>query len=219
MTTYRVNPESFKAFQKRMLLLYSLTIGTSIIGAIFVFPIRDRSGIIAIIITIVLVLIIAALAISRTLKRMREVWSTYALTIGDDFILKTQAHHSDIQISSDEIKTIRESFTGDLAVKTHDWKKFIIIPRSLDKREEVENLLIRWKPIVITSKKTFFLVLSLIVPVFIGLILFLRYYLSLHLFSNHLPNIIPIPIKVGPSGTSVGGTKIQHRIKSINSSS
>lgn len=194
MNTYGVKPESFKTFQKRLLLVYSLSIASSVMGAVFIFPFRDRNGILAIITAVVLVLIIASIAINRTIKRMREVWSTYTLTAGDDFILKTQSHHSDIKIYSDEIKMIRKSFAGDVAVKTRDWKKFIIIPRSLDRIDEVEQLLAQWKPIKTTSAKTLFLFLSLAITAFLGFLFSIRYYLSQYFFSDRQPSLTTIKV-------------------------
>jgi hypothetical protein len=139
MNTYRVRPESFKAFKKRLLLLNGLVFLSVILGLVFIFPFRDKIGIIALFTVIVLVLIIAVFAINRTLKRMREVWPTYALTISDDFILKTQLHHSDIRICKKEIKKIRKTFSGEIVVKSGSWRNFIIIPRSLNGFEEVEH--------------------------------------------------------------------------------
>ena len=194
MNTYGVRPGDFEAFKNRLLLLNGLIFLSVSVGLVFIFPFRDKIGIIAMTTAIVLVLIIAFFAIKRTIRRLREVWSTYSLTIDDDFILRTQLHHADIKIHKDEIKTIKKSFTGDLVVKSSDWRKFLIIPRSLNGLEEVERLLSQWKPIKPTSRRTLILSLSSAIVIFFGLLLLLRYVFSRFIYSNRHPDMLSIKI-------------------------
>ncbi len=177
MNTYGVKPEGFSVVRKRVLLGGGVVLVLALLGAAFAIPSRDHT-ILPFGITAVIFFIIAGSVFSRNLRRLRETWSTYTLAIGEDFILKQQSHYPDIRINREEITTIQKAYTGELAVKTRNWRRFILIPRSLNGIEEVERLLSQWKPIVQYSKQKAMFAYSAGVLVLFGVLLAFRYFLS-----------------------------------------
>ncbi len=144
MKTYTVKPEGINPVRKRMKLFGAAFLTLVLAGVGLIMP--DVPPV-AFGITAILVILFGGLGFRRALKRLAETWPTYTLTVGDDYMVKQQAHYPDIRITRDEIKTIQKIFTGEISVKTRDWKKFIVIPPSLSGIEEVEKVLRQWKPI------------------------------------------------------------------------
>ena len=180
MNTYGVKPEGYRTIQKRVIFGGCISLAIALLG--FGFLVKPSSGrdYAAYGFAAATVIIFGVVVFSRSLRRFREVWSTYSLTIGDDYILKQQAHYPDIRINKDEIKVIQKSFTGDIVVKARDWRKFIIIPSSLHGLEEVERQLGTWKPVTIYSKRK--MVLTMFAALFLLLVClgFGVYFLSGH---------------------------------------
>ncbi len=144
MKTYTVKPEGINPVRKCMLFFSAVFLVLVLAGLALILP---EITTLSFGITAVFVVLFGGFGFRRGLRRLVETWPTYTLTVADDYILKQQAHYPDIRISRDEVKSIRKVFTGEIAVKTKDWKKFIVIPPSLIGIEEVENLLGQWKPI------------------------------------------------------------------------
>lgn len=144
MKTYTVKPEGINPVRKRMLFFGAGFLVVVLAGIALIMPDITPLGFG---VAAVFVVIFGGLGFRRGLRRLVETWPTYTLTVDDNYLLKRQAHYPDIRISRDEVKSIRKVFTGEIAVKTKDWKKFIVIPPSLTGIEEVEALLGQWKPI------------------------------------------------------------------------
>lgn len=187
MNTYGVKPEGYRTIQKRVLLggCISLAIVLLCVGFL-VKPVRG-SDYVAFGLIAVAVIISGVVVFSRSLRRLREVWSTYRLTIGEDYLLKQQSHYPDIRINRDEIKVIQKAFTGDIVVKSRDWRRFIMIPRSLHGLEEVERLLGAWKPVTLYSRRKMVLTTSAALFLFLGCLGVGAYFLS-----GHKPTITTI---------------------------
>jgi hypothetical protein len=130
------------------------------------------------------VIIFGGLGFYRGLRRMNETWSTYKLTVADDHILKQQSYHPGIRIERAEVTAIWKASTGDIVVKTKDWKKFIAIPRSLNGLQEVEGILSQWKPIKQYPRTKIFLSYSLPFLILLVVVLASRGYLR-----DHTPNM------------------------------
>lgn len=144
MRTYTVKPEGIDPVRKRMLLFGMSFIVIVLAGVWLIMPDVSPVGFGA---AVLFVIIFVGFGFRRGVQRLVETWPTYTLTVGDDYILKQQSHYPDIRINRDEVKAIRKVFTGEIAVKTRDWKKFIVIPPSLIGIEEVEAVLNQWTPI------------------------------------------------------------------------
>ncbi len=175
--TYSVKSEGFNVIRKRFLLTGGLFIILVILGLVFIIPLKGPGRIFSLSTASTIFLLIGCFAFYRALKRLREVWSTYKLTIDSDYILKQQSHYRDIKIEKDEIKAILKTYNGDITVKSQDWRKLIIIPRSLDGIEDVENLLNAWKPVKVVSKRKLIIALSAGFLFFFGALVALRYFL------------------------------------------
>ncbi len=169
MKTYTVRPEGINPLRKRM-LIFGAAFALLVLGGIRL--LMPDVPPLAFGLATLFVGLFGGLGFRRGLRRLVETWPTYALTVGDDYILKRQYHYPDIRINVDEIKTIQKVFTGEIAVKTKDWKKFIVIPPSLIGVEEVEALLRQWKPITeVPRTKTlmyYFLLFLFAVPLFVA---------------------------------------------------
>ncbi len=168
MNTYGVKPEGYRTIQKRVLLGGCISLAIVLLSVGFLVKPASGRDYVAFGLIAVTVIIIGVVVFSRSLRRFREVWSTYILTIGEDYLLKQQSHYPDIRINRDEIKVIQKSFTGDIVVKARDWRKFIMIPLSLNGLEEVERLLGTWKPVTPYSRQKMVLTMSAALVLSIG---------------------------------------------------
>ncbi len=154
MKTYTVKPEGINPLQKRMLIFGTVFMVIVLAGVWLIMP--DIPPL-AFGFVVLFLLIFGGMGFRRGMKRLAETWPSYILIVGDDYLLKQQAYYPDIRINREEIKTIQKIFTGEISVRTRDWKKFIVIPPSLVGIEEVETLLRQWKPIKqVPRGKTFF---------------------------------------------------------------
>lgn len=178
MNTYGVKPEGYKVIQKRVMLGGYLSLAVALLSVGFLVKPASGRDFVAFGLTAVTVLIFGVVVFTRNVRRIREVWSTYTLTIGEDYILKQQSHYPDIRIGRDEMKVIQKAATGDIVVKTRDWRRFIIIPRSLHGLAEVEHLLGAWMPIKLNSGWIMVLAASAAVFFFLGCLGAIRYFLS-----------------------------------------
>ncbi len=165
MRTYTVKPEGIEVVRKRM-LLFGAAFTVVVISSVWLL-LPDINPL-AFGITMLIVALVGGFAFRRGMQRLAETWPTYTLTVADDHILKQQSHYPDIRIGRDEVKSIQKVFTGEIAVKTRDWKKFIVIPRSLNGIEEVEAVLRQWKPVkTVPRAKT---ILLYLMPVLVGVL-------------------------------------------------
>jgi hypothetical protein len=146
MKTYTINPAVANPARKRMLLFGIAAVLLVPAGVIMLMsgrglPLLENAGV------VLFVLLFAGLAFRRSLRRMDETLPSYTLTVSEDSLLKQQAHHADVRLARTEVKTIWKSATGEIVMKTGDWRKFIVIPPSLIDVDEVERTLGQWKPI------------------------------------------------------------------------
>lgn len=178
MNTYGVQPEGYRPIQKRVLFGSSISLAVALLVVGYLVKPSSGRDFTAFGLTAVTFAILGVVILSRSIRRIREVWSTYVLTIGEDYLLKQQSYYPDIRINKDEIKIVQKSFTGDIVIKTKDWRKFIIIPRSLNGLEEVERLLATWKPITLYSKRKMVLTMLAAFVLFLGCLGFGAYFLS-----------------------------------------
>jgi hypothetical protein len=164
MKTYTVKPEGINPVRKRVLLFGAGSLLVVLTGIVLILP--DITPL-SVGIAAVFVVLFGGLGFRRGLRRLEETWPTYTLTVADDYLLKQQAHYPDIWISRNEVKSIRKVFTGEITVKTRDWKKFLVIPPSLIGIEEVVVLLGQWKTIkqVPRGKTLLYYVLPIVIVV------------------------------------------------------
>ncbi len=180
MKTYTVKAEGFEFVRKRFFLAGAIILILFILGLIVALPLKGPGFVISLAVVSAIFILIGWFAFYRTLKRLREVWSTYTLIVDSDYILKQQANYKDIKIEKNEITKILKAYNGDLTVKCKDWRKFIVIPRSLNGIEEVETFLQAWKPMKAVSKQKIIILLFLGILFFFGVLAALRYFLSAH---------------------------------------
>ena len=146
MKTYTVKPDGFNAVRRRMLITGISTFSISFLGAALLLSAGGLTPL-GFGLLFIIVFVAGGIAIRRSIQHQRETWSSYTLTLEDDYILKQQSHHADIRINLDEITAIQKAYTGDIVVKTKSWKKYILIPKGLNGFDEVESYLAGLKPI------------------------------------------------------------------------
>jgi hypothetical protein len=152
LRTYKLKPEGFADIRRRVIvvtlpiIVVALLIGGA--GALAANPPSDVLG---------WVLIIGLLgpffigliyySLRRSLRQQEEGWLSYQLLLGDDVIIRKQAHLPDIQIKRDEVAGIEKAVNGTLVVKTSQLQKFIAVPGTLEGIEEVRQHLEQWQSV------------------------------------------------------------------------
>lgn len=155
-STYQLNPESFKDVKKaaiiRMLILTPIVVIFGLAGVIAM-TMRDNEGMSFLDATVnafnlflVIILLLAfGFATYKVLRREREAWSSYELTLGRDFIARRIRNFPDLEIHQNEVVSIQESPGKGIFVRTANKHKVIFIHHSLDGYEQVKAHLSSWQ--------------------------------------------------------------------------
>jgi len=156
--TFKLDPAGFAEIRKqiiiRVILLMLLVIPVAIYIAFFANPQEsdtESEGVLfyTLLFTLPIFLLVTVFSIRTAIKRQKDVWDTYELSIDGDKISRTQSSLDPIIIKKNEITQIVKTKRGDIAIKTDDPYKLIAIPaavlgrndliQSLSGFEEIEN--------------------------------------------------------------------------------
>jgi hypothetical protein len=152
--TYHLASDGF-AVAQRKLLVQRIVMFVGV--AMFLFAVQYKEfgdswkgGSIASILAPILVmfLVFSALAFGtvRGLKRSRESWSSYELTVGSNFVIRKIKDFPELEIQQHEITAIREDAEG-LRVETGTKGRAIGISAALVGYQDARERLSRWMPV------------------------------------------------------------------------
>lgn len=88
----------------------------------------------------------------RSMKRQKEAWNSYELTIKEKEIIQTQDNRKAIIIDKKEITEIINN-NGFLVLKTADIYQMLSIPKEIEAYEEIEEILAGISPIKKQTKQ------------------------------------------------------------------
>ncbi len=150
MRTFKLDPYGFKKVQKKVLIK---TIPVALIAAIAGFYISsatqntDISTVNPLQLSIPIILLALGFGLFNGLKRQKNNWDTFELTIDGETISRTQKNVPTVTINKKDIQKIFESPQGQILIKTGKRTDFISIPSSVREREELLNTLLYFGPI------------------------------------------------------------------------
>jgi len=174
MQTFTLDPNGFKEVWRKtlrftvplMLLAFSFP---WVIAALGDRPSPGEST------PILIALFVAVFAFSlfRSMKRQKQLWETYELTVDGDTISRKQDNTPIITLNRSEIVEIIENAEGHLQIKTAARTNFITVPSSIREREALIKLLASFGTINKQSRKSVNLLAFLIPVVFVFLMVVL----------------------------------------------
>jgi hypothetical protein len=91
----------------------------------------------------------------KGIKRQKNIFNSYELTINDESILRKQDLTADIEIQFNEIKEITKNKNGALAIKGENSNKSIGVPSQVENIMELESRLSKVFEITTSNKQTF----------------------------------------------------------------
>jgi len=80
-------------------------------------------------------------------RRAREQLRTFTLTLSEDRIIRNMSGSIDVVILKDSIISIKEYRWGSFTIRAGTPAGFIIVPSSLENRDQFRALVSNWKPI------------------------------------------------------------------------
>jgi hypothetical protein len=116
-------------------------------------------------VSIPLILIVTGISIFTALKRQKKILDSAEIIIEENFITKKQFNTTDSRIGRTDIKTISEDSLGNIIISPDSLQKSIIIPKTVERRDELKEDLNGFKeiePFKHTSKSKLSLALNAI---------------------------------------------------------
>ncbi len=144
MSQYKNTTAGFETLRKRIItklipvLLLALISGLAIT---YFQKDNNRSGPLTWIFIIVVLAAIMCYALIKAIKRQKEIYYSYQLTIGADYLTRQQHGLSAITLNFTEITQISADKYGNLLIKGQKNGQRIAVSVSLENYEEVKNLL------------------------------------------------------------------------------
>jgi hypothetical protein len=110
--------------------------------------------------------------ILKGIKRQKNIFNSYELTIEDERIIRRQDLTSDIEIPFSEIREITKNRNGSLAIKGANSNNSIGVPSQIENLIELESELSKIVEITASDKQTFLQKYSWVLPLLtIGLMM------------------------------------------------
>lgn len=140
MAIFKLNPNGFSEVRNKTIInssVFGLSAGAA--GILISSQSNDpQPGSIYISIFMMLMLLgIVGNTQIKIIKRLRQQWESYQLTINDENVIQTQAGFPDMEIPKAEIREVIEFLGGAIIIKTALQESFIAIPSAINDREDV----------------------------------------------------------------------------------
>jgi len=145
MKTFKISLEGFKQDRKRKIYRTIPAVVVAMAVVVGGHYTRKENEVNILPYMIPLISLALGVGIYIGLKKQKEMFDSYQLTIDDDVIIREQLNTPSVAIPSYAIKTIVKQKTGSFIVKSE--KNVIIIPSQIEQYAEVEAMLNAIKPI------------------------------------------------------------------------
>lgn len=125
----------------------------------------------------VMPIILAALAfgIYKGLRRQKQIFDSFVLTIDDMAITREQDLMPTMSIPIDEIQQIVKSSKGTFVIKGNSPQEVIGIPSQIENSDELESVLSRLKDITISDDKSLFQKYQWLLPILTVILMVITY--------------------------------------------
>jgi len=150
---YSLDPAAFSSFRTRFLKQRAILLFAVVMLGVLVFAVTAEGlrnnfpWFLLGLMTITLALATGIVSgLVKGLRREKEAWSSFSLTVGEDFIARRITGYPELELSANQISAINESPEGITIVgPTRDHS--IFINRALEDFEEVRSHLAAWTPV------------------------------------------------------------------------
>lgn len=165
MKTYKLSSEGFESVERKArnqtIIIFLILI------AVMLFIVapelsREPLSLASVPISFILIAAAAYAGIRKSSKGLQNRWSSYELSLIDDVVIRRQAQTPDIEIRRNQVVSLQETSSGDIIIKTDDRRKFIVVPASLNGREEVREHLAKWQKIELLTERPILKILPIV---------------------------------------------------------
>jgi len=108
---------------------------------------KDDADMYVLPITICIFTVFVGFSFYRLLAKQKKLFESYLLTIDDFMITRQQFNTPEISMSFNEVEEISKTKNGGFIIKGKYKGELIIVPKFMDRYEELEKMLINIKPI------------------------------------------------------------------------
>lgn len=134
---FRLDLSQFEAFKKKILLRVVPLLATIIIVILFI----NQSTWEVMAILAVMFMSLLIFTVRNSIKRQRRAWETFELTITDEGVERVQEGFPLISVLKSDIVEAVEGTDGTITLKTKRKANSVIIPSSIENREEFVKLI------------------------------------------------------------------------------
>lgn len=155
MKVYSLSPQGISKLRRRLVQRLSALLGVPFLVVLGLnWWQAGDNWLTTVIVSVIVFAAVLAIAVSRSLRQVNEVWDSIKVEVGDDYVARSQVRIPQVRIPRDEITAIEE-IEGGLCIRTADKWRTLAIPADLDDRDyqEIRSKLSAWRPIRPKSAK------------------------------------------------------------------
>lgn len=159
MERYCLLPESFRRIKRLFLTIYFIGF-LALIAPIFygingeLYRQSPSNFILLAVFSVVFLLVFLGGLGYLQVRSQQQNWLSYQLFIGPDSVLKKQRRMPDLEIKRDQITSLHEFPSKGLLIKTGERRRFIFVPVSVERYDEVKARLTQWREIEPVPQRT-----------------------------------------------------------------
>ena len=170
MPQYKNSPAGFATLRKRIIVKVIPLMLAGLIASLSISYFREKGGQTDLsqwLLVTIFLLVLVAYVIFKGIKRQREIYDSYLLTTGDDYLSRKQNGLSEITLLFSEITEITKDKYGNLLIKGQKAGQYIAVSAFLENYEEVNKLLQTVQPISQSNPKKILQKYPLLLPLIV----------------------------------------------------
>jgi hypothetical protein len=152
--TYRLGPESLREVERNsrwlqalmLLVVVAISFFTQFKGGVPDWVHGEVSSVWLPLLTTTILCGVLYFSMQRGMRKQQEIWRSFELQVGEDFVLRRMINLKEIEIHRDEVAAICRTPTG-LMIRSKEKGVSISVPKTLLEFEEVCGRLNAWRPI------------------------------------------------------------------------
>lgn len=171
MEQFKIRKDGFKEIRKTLFVRGIPVMIIAISGAIAMSYFNSNNheqDVNALPFVIPLLLVLVGFAFNKVIKKQKEIFESYVLTIDASSIVRESYNTPTITISNIEVREINKDLKGNYTIKGISSINHIVIPAQIEGREKLESLLNEIKQISVKTSEPFlqkFRILMLILTI------------------------------------------------------
>ncbi|AWH85149.1 hypothetical protein HYN59_08445 [Flavobacterium album] len=159
MEQFKIRKDGFKEIRKALIVRGLSVVIVAVFGAVAMsyFDNNYRDQDVNVLPFVIPLLLVAVwFALNKAIKKQKEIFESYILTINDNSIVREAYNTPTITIANGEVREITRDSKGNYIIKGNSSLSPIAIPSQIENSEKFEALLSEIKPMSIKTREPFF---------------------------------------------------------------